>query len=154
MTLPTNYADGQTVHGSDLNAWDTAINTNTAVLAGTGQATLTNPLIHGYTELVQALGTVGSSQTIGALTSGTTVTATLTSATACTFTMPTCTAGMSFWLVLHQPASGTATTATFTGVKWPGGTAPTITATLSAIDVLAFAADGTNWYGNFAQAYA
>jgi len=46
------------------------------------------------------------------------------------------------------------TTATFTGVKYPGGTAPTITATASAVDILSFVANGTVWYGTFAQAFA
>jgi hypothetical protein len=125
---------------------------------GTGQTTLTalpltTPTITGYIETVNALGTVGATNTIAALSNGTVVTATLTSATACTFTMPTATAGQSFVMILKQPASGTATTATFTGVKWPAGTAPTITATVGRCDILAFLSDGTNWYGSFNQNY-
>lgn len=34
MTLPTNYTDGQTIHGSDLNSWTTAINTTTNLRPG------------------------------------------------------------------------------------------------------------------------
>src|SRR5581483_1606555 len=34
MTLPTNYADGQTLHGSDVNSWTTAINAATNSGAG------------------------------------------------------------------------------------------------------------------------
>jgi hypothetical protein len=67
--------------------------------------------------------------------------------------MPTATAGKSFILILTQAATGM-TTATFTGVKYPGGTAPTITATASAVDILTFVANGTSWYGTYAQAFA
>ena len=113
---------------------------------------LTNPTVTNYVETLQAVGTVGASSTL-ALTNGTVLTATLTASTPCTFTMPTATAGKSFILILTQAASGM-TTATFTSVKFPGGTAPTITATASAKDILSFVADGTNWYGTFAQAFA
>lgn len=106
----------------------------------------------GYTEGVVAIGTVGASSTLS-LANGTVQTATLTSATACTFTMPTATAGKSFILLLKQPASGSTTTATFTGVKWSAAGAPTITATLGRMDILTFVADGTNWYGSYVQGY-
>jgi hypothetical protein len=125
---------------------------------GTGQnsltsLTLTTPTIKGYTETEFSIGTVGASYTIS-LTNGTMQHCTLTSATACTFTMPTAAAGLSFVLAVRQPASGTATTATFTGVKWPAAGAPTITATLGKADVLTFFCyDGTNWYGSYSQGY-
>jgi hypothetical protein len=108
--------------------------------------------IAAYTETIVASGTVGASATL-AITAGTVLTATLTSATACTFTMPTATAGKSFILLLKQPASGTATTATFTGVKFNASGAPTITATVGKMDILTFVADGTNWYGSYSQGY-
>lgn len=114
--------------------------------------TLTAPAINGYTEGINAMGTVGSAATLS-IANATIVTATLTSATACTFTMPTAAAGKSFVLLLKQPASGTATTATFTGVKWSAAGAPTITATLGKLDILTFVSDGTNWYGSYAQGY-
>jgi len=130
--------------------------TDTLVNLGSSQTltskTLTNPTITNYVETLQAIGTVGASSSL-ALTTGTVLTATLTASTPCTFTMPTATAGKSFILKLTQAATGM-TTATFTSVKWPGGTAPTITATASAVDILSFVADGTNWYGTFAQAFA
>lgn len=113
---------------------------------------LTNPTVTNYVETLQAVGTVGSTSTL-ALTTGTVLTATLTASTPCTFTMPTATAGKSFILILTQAATGM-TTATFTGVKYPGGTAPTITATASAVDILSFVANGSVWYGNYAQAFA
>jgi hypothetical protein len=113
---------------------------------------VTNPTVTDYVETVQALGTVGASSTL-ALTNGTVITATLTASTPCTFTMPTATAGKSFILILTQAATGM-TTAVFTSVKYPGGTAPTITATASAKDIITFVADGTNWYGTYAQAFA
>ena len=61
--------------------------------------TLTNPTVTNYVETLQAVGTVGSTSTL-ALTNGTVLTATLTASTACTFTMPTATAGKSFILIL------------------------------------------------------
>jgi hypothetical protein len=111
-----------------------------------------NPTVTNYTEAVVVIGTVASASTL-ALTSGTVQTATLTASTPCTFTMPTATAGKSFILILTQAATGM-TTATFTGVKWPGGTGPTITATASAVDIISFVANGSVWYGNYAQAFA
>jgi len=130
--------------------------TDTLVNLGSTQTltakTLTNPTVTNYVETLQAVGTVGASSTL-ALTNGTVLTATLTASTPCTFTMPTATAGKSFILILTQAATGM-TTATFTSVKFPGGTAPTITATASAVDVISFVANGTSWYGNYAQAFA
>lgn len=120
----------------------------------TGSAGLftSNQTIVGYIESVTALSTVGASATL-VITAGTILTATLTSATPCTFTMPTPTAGLSFILMLKQPASGTPTTAAFTSVKWNVSGAPTITATVGKMDLLTFVADGTNWYGAASQGY-
>ena len=99
---------------------------------------------------------MGSTATL-AITAGTVITATLTSATPCTFTMPAVESGKSFSVYLRQPATGTPTTATFTAtpsVKWAGGTAPTITATLGRMDILSFTSDGQNWYGSLIQNFA
>jgi hypothetical protein len=114
--------------------------------------TLTNPTVTNYTEGVVAIGTVTGASTI-ALTTGTVQTATLTASTACTFTMPTATAGKSFVLLLKQAAATGNGTATFTGVKFGTAGAPTITATAGKMDILTFIADGTNWYGSIAQGY-
>lgn len=114
--------------------------------------TLTRPVISGFTESVVISGTVGATATL-AITSGTIITATLTSATPCTFTMPTVAAGASFTLMLKQPATGTPTTAAFTSVKWGTTGAPTITAAVGKMDVISFASDGTNWYGSTAQGF-
>jgi hypothetical protein len=114
--------------------------------------TVNNPTITNYVESVVAIGTVSSSHTL-ALTNGTVQTATLTASTACTFTMPTATAGKSFILLLKQAASTGNGTATFTGVKWGTAGAPTITAAAGKMDILTFVADGTNWYGSIAQGY-
>jgi hypothetical protein len=111
-----------------------------------------NPIIRGYTEIITSSGTVGASATLS-IALGTILTATLTSATACTFTMPPVTAGKSFLLLLKQPDSGTATTATFTGVKWGTNGAPTITPTVGKMDILSFISDGTNWYGTIVQGF-
>lgn len=113
---------------------------------------LNNPTVTNYVETVQALGTVTSTSTL-ALTNGTVLTATLTASTACTFTMPTATAGKSFVLLLKQAAATGNGTATFTGVKFGTAGAPTITATAGKMDILTFIADGTNWYGSIAQGY-
>jgi len=130
---------------------------NTTVALGStatslGNLTTANVTVTNYTETLQAVGTVGASSTLS-LATGTVLSATLTASTPCTFTMPTATAGKSFILILTQSSSGM-TTATFTSVKFPGGTAPTITATASAVDILSFVSNGTNWYGNYAQAFA
>jgi hypothetical protein len=114
--------------------------------------TLENPTVQNYVESVVAIGTVSSSHTL-VLTNGTVQTATLTASTACTFTMPTATAGKSFVLLLKQAASTGNGTATFTGVKFGTAGAPTITATAGKMDILTFVADGTNWYGSIAQGY-
>jgi len=114
--------------------------------------TLTNPTVTNYVESVVAIGTVTSSNTI-ALTNGTVQTATLTASTACTFTMPTATAGKSFVLLLKQAAATGNGTATFTGVKLGASGAPVITAAAGKMDILTFIADGTNWYGSAAQGY-
>ena len=113
--------------------------------------TLTNPTVNNYTEGVVAIGNSGTTQTIS-LTSGTVQTVTMTGN--CTFTMPTATAGKSFVLIATQDGTGSRT-ATFTSVKWPAGTAPTLTTTATTgRDIFTFFADGTNWYGTVAQAFA
>ena len=113
---------------------------------------LTNPTVTNYVESVVAIGTVTSSSTLS-LTNGTVQTATLTASTACTFTMPTATAGKSFILLLKQAASTGNGTATFTGVKWNVAGTPTMTATAGKMDIFTFVADGTNWYGSTSQGY-
>jgi hypothetical protein len=124
--------------------------TGTGSLVFGTSPTVNNPTVTNYVESVVAIGTVTTTNTI-ALTNGTVQTATLTASTACTFTMPTATAGKSFILLLKQAAATGNGTATFTGVKFSGGTAPTITATAGKMDILTFTADGTNWYGSFIQ---
>jgi hypothetical protein len=114
--------------------------------------TVNNPTVTNYVESVVAIGTVTTSNTLS-LTNGTVQTATLTASTACTFTMPTATAGKSFILLLKQAAATGNGTATFTSVKWNTGGAPTITATAGKMDILSFVADGTNWYGSYTQGY-
>ena len=103
-------------------------------------------------ETVSPSGIVGSAVTLS-VSSGTMITATLTSSTACTFTMPTPVAGRSFTLMLRQPSTGTAATATFSNVKWATAGAPFITATVGRMDILTFVADGASWYGSYAQGY-
>ena len=111
--------------------------------------TLVNPTVTNYVETLNAIGNSSTSKTID-LTTGTVQTVTLTGN--CTFTMPAVGASKSFILILSTGAGGF--TATFTSVKWPANTAPTITTTASRWDILTFVSDGTNWYGNYAQAYA
>lgn len=113
--------------------------------------TLTNPTVTSYVESVVAIGNSGTAQTLS-LTNGTVQTVTMTGN--CTFTMPTITAGKSFILICTQDATGSRT-AVFASVKWPGGTAPTLTTTATTgIDILTFVANGSAWYGTYAQAFA
>jgi hypothetical protein len=151
--------------GGGAGAAPSTTTTGTGVLTALGQSvsgsgsivlgtspTVNNPTVTNYVESVVAIGTVTTTNTI-ALTNGTVQTATLTASTACTFTMPTATAGKSFVLLLKQAASTGNGTATFTGVKWGTAGAPTITATAGKMDILTFVADGTNWYGSIAQGF-
>lgn len=126
--------------------------TGVGTSTGTGAVMLNiNPTITNYVESVVSIGNSGTSQTL-ALTNGTVQTVTMTGN--CTFTMPTATAGKSFILIAVQDGTGSRT-ATFTSVKWAGGTAPTLTTTATTgRDIFAFVADGTNWYGTVAQAFA
>jgi hypothetical protein len=126
--------------------------TGTGTSTGTGSVMLnTNPTITNYVESVVAIGNSGTTQTLS-LTNGTVQTVTMTGN--CTFTMPTATAGKSFILIAVQDGTGSRT-ATFTSVKWAGGTAPTLTTTATTgRDIFTFVADGTNWYGTTAQAFA
>jgi prophage DNA circulation protein len=160
MAVPNTFATATSaIPLSQLDAnFATAITLgNTAVYLGNttstlGNLTTTNITVTNYTETVLNVGTVGASSTLS-LTNGTVQTATLTASTACTFTMPTATAGKSFVLLLKQAAATGNGTATFTGVKFGTAGAPTITATAGKMDILTFIADGTNWYGSIAQGY-
>jgi hypothetical protein len=163
-TLPVaNGGTGITSLGAGVATWlgtPSSSNLASAVTDETGSGslvfgtspTVNNPTITNYVESVVAIGTVTTSNTLS-LTNGTVQTATLTASTACTFTMPTATAGKSFILLLKQAAATGNGTATFTGVKFNSGGAPTITATAGKMDILSFVADGTNWYGSYTQGY-
>jgi hypothetical protein len=112
---------------------------------------INNPTVTNYIESVVSIGNSGTTQTLS-LTNGTVQTVTMTGN--CTFTMPTATAGKSFILICTQDATGSRT-AVFTSVKWPSGTAPTLTTTATTgIDILTFVANGTSWFGTYAQAFA
>ena len=155
-TIPAGVCAHAVCIGTTLTTaadWDWDYISNTSI-TGTGSAvlgtspTINNPTVTNYVESVVAIGNSSTAQTLS-LTNGTVQTCTLTGN--CTFTMPTATAGKSFILILSTGAGSF--TGTFTSVKWPSNTAPTITTTASRWDILTFVADGTNWYGNIAQAY-
>jgi hypothetical protein len=132
----------------NLSVTGTITSATVPVVTTTGTQTLSNKVIN---ESTVAVGTVGATVTLGL--TGTIQTATLTSATPCTVTMPAVSNGASFVLYLRQPATGTPTTATFTNVRWGTAGAPTITAVLGRMDICTFFSDGTNWYGQAAQGY-
>jgi len=126
---------------------------STGYLSVTGLTSpvINNPTVTNYVESVVAIGNSGTTQTL-ALTNGTVQTVTMTGN--CTFTMPTATAGKSFILICTQDATGSRT-GVFTSVKWPAGTAPTLTTTATTgVDILTFVANGTSWFGTYAQAFA
>jgi len=155
LTLTSASISALTVTSSAVTSSSISVLTATSASISALTATsptLTNPTVNNYTEGVVSIGTVTTSNTLS-LTNGTVQTATLTASTACTFTMPTATAGKSFILLLKQAASTGNGTATFTGVKFGTAGAPTITAAAGKMDILTFVADGTNWYGSIAQGY-
>lgn len=141
-----------TINGGTANG---LTSTNVTITSGSANgitvsnSTLVSSQINAYTEgITTGYVNTGSAFTLN-IANSTIITANL-SAT-CTFTMPSNTAGKSFILFLKTGA-GT-NTATFTGVKFVGNTAPTITAVANRMDILTFVADGSNWYGNYAQGY-
>jgi hypothetical protein len=115
--------------------------------------TISTPTINGYIEGNSDIGVVGASATLS-IASSTVITATLTSGTATTFTMPAVAAGKAFTLYLKQPASGAVGSAVFTGVKWPSGGAPVVTELNGVLDIFPFISDGVNWYGSSLQNFA
>jgi len=115
--------------------------------------TISTPTINGYIEGNSDIGVVGASATLS-IASSTVITATLTSGTATTFTMPAAAAGKAFTLYLKQPASGAVGSAVFTNVKWPNGGAPVVTELNGVLDIFPFISDGVNWYGSSLQNFA
>lgn len=80
---------------------------------------------------------------------------TLASATGnVTLTLNNGRSGASYVLKVIQHASSAKNIVWPAAVKWPGGTAPTISVGASAVDVITLWFDGTNYYGQFAQAFA
>jgi hypothetical protein len=130
-----------------LTDFTTSTGTGSVVLGTT--PTLQNASFNAYTEGI----TIGYANTGNAVTiniaNSTIVTANLTAN--CTWTMPSNTAGKSFILMLKTGNGGF--TSTFTGVKWVGNTAPVITTANNSMDILTFVADGSSWFGNYAQGY-
>lgn len=154
LTGVASTSTSQTLTGKTITFADNTLTgvASTSTSQTLSNKTLTNPTVTDYVETVSAIGTVSTASTLS-LSSGTVITATLTASTACTFTMPTATAGKSFVLLLKQAATTGNGTATFTGVKWSAVGAPVITAAAGSMDVLTFVSDGTNWYGSYIQGY-
>jgi hypothetical protein len=144
--LKTWRIGGQAAGGLIIETVNDAYNSSTPRLQLDSAGSLN--LYGSYTEAVVAIGNSSTSKTLS-LASGTFQTVTMTGN--CTFTMPTAVAGKSFILEVNSGTGGF--TGTFTSVKWPNNAAPTLTSTASRWDFLAFFSDGTNWYGNYVQAF-
>lgn len=158
-TTLKSSAIGNTIqpYDVDLTAWANKTAPTGAAVGTTDtqtltNKTLTNPTVTNYTESVVTLGIVSTAATLN-ITTGTIITATLTASVACTFTLPTPSAGKSFVLFLKQAATTGGGTAIFTGVKWSTSAAPIITPTAGKMDIISFMSDGTNWYGSISQGY-
>lgn len=115
----------------------------TSSLVFSNGPSLLNPTIQNYDEAVVTANTTAT-YTIS-LSAGTFQILTLTANA--TITMPTVSAGKSFFLILKQDATG-GRSVTWTTVSWPSATAPTITTTASKKDLFSFFSDGTSWYGS------
>jgi hypothetical protein len=137
-TLTTSTLNGGTANG--------VTQSNVTVISGA----VGNVTVNGYTEAITiGYGNTGSANTIS-ISNTTIITANLSAS--CTFTMPTATAGKSFTVLLKTGAGSR--TGVFTGVRWnSGNTAPTVTTTANRLDIFTFVADGSVWYGSYAQNY-
>lgn len=148
-TLTNATITSATINGGTANG---VTSSNVTIVSGSANgvtvsnATLVSSQVNAYTEGVLAVGSTGNAVTLN-IANATVITATLTAN--CTWTMPGNTAGKSFILLLKTGNGGF--TSTFTNVKWVGNTAPTITTANNSMDILTFIADGSNWYGNYAQ---
>jgi len=163
-TITVKASGGTTVSTIAANQWGIYValaNTPTtpAGWSTAFQKTLLNPIITDYSETVQAMGTMGSTMTMPALTGGTYYTGTLTASTASAITLPSIGgSGVSQSIIVDitQCASGTGGTYAFTAfsgqtLKWTGGTTPTATATNGKIDSLIFrSSDGVTVIGSIA----
>jgi hypothetical protein len=152
FTLPAGRTSIVFNDGTNINDVVTFVSSlsNVVINGGTiSNTTLVSSQINAYTEgITTGYTNTGNAYTINIATS-TIITANLTAN--CTFTMPSNTAGKSFILFLKTGSGGY--TGTFTGVKWVGNSAPTITTANNSMDILTFTADGSNWYGNYAQGF-
>lgn len=148
--LTDEVGSGSVVFASGVSGSGSAVLGTSPTIA---TPTISTPTINGYIEGNSDIGVVGASATLS-IASSTVITATLTSGTATTFTMPAVAAGKAFTLYLKQPASGGVGSATFTGVKWPSGGAPTVTGLNGVLDIFPFISDGVNWYGSSLQNFA
>ena len=133
-TTPTlNYTSAINVSGSEL------INASRRI---------TNPVLLGYTETVNAVGNTIAATTIN-IANGNAVTATLAANTQFTFNVGTLTGAIAFTLFLTNDATAGRSITWPLTVRWQDGIAPTRTTTANRTDVWSFFTTdgGTNWYG-------
>lgn len=127
--------------------YTTALNVSGSELINASRR-ITNPVLLGYTETVNAVGNTATNTTIN-IANGNAVTATLAANTIFAFNVGTLTGAIAFTLFLTNDATAGRSITWPASVRWQDGITPTRTTTANQTDVWSFFTvnGGTTWYG-------